>query len=160
FESIRERYDEFKESLIDQPEGTYEQQVQLEQIQQEQQEIEKRIEELNQAFEEIKEELSEKNLLSEETLQAYEELEQLMNEIDDPAFREALEQLQENLQQMDPDQMRQALEEVEFNEERYKERLERTLELFKQLKLNSDLEKLAQSYEELAEQSMEKESLL
>jgi DNA polymerase III delta prime subunit len=160
FESIQERYDEFKESLIDQPEGTYEQQVQLEQIQQEQQEIEKRIEELNQAFEEIKEELSEKNLLSEETLQAYEELEQLMNEIDDPAFREALEQLQENLQQMDPDQMRQALEEVEFNEERYKERLERTLELFKQLKLNSDLEKLAQSYEELAEQSMEKESLL
>ena len=160
FESIQERYDEFKESLIEQPEGTYEQQVQLEQIQQEQQEIEKRIEELNQAFEEIKEELSEKNLLSEETLQAYEELEQLMNEIDDPAFSEALEQLQENLQQMDPDQMRQALEEVEFNEERYKERLERTLELFKQLKLNSNLEKLAQSYEELAEQSMEKESLL
>ena len=156
FEAIQERYDEFKENLIDQPEGNYEQQVQLESLQEEQREIEERIKELNEKFEAIKEELSEKNLLSEETLKAYEELEQLMKEIDDPAFREALEQLRENLQQMNPEQMRQALEDVEFNEERYKERLERSIELFKQLKLTSDLEKLARSYEELAKEEAER----
>jgi hypothetical protein len=156
FEAIQERYDEFKENLIDQPEGNYEQQVQLESLQEEQREIEERIKELNEKFEAIKEELSEKNLLSEETLKAYEELEQLMKEIDDPTFREALEQLRENLQQMNPEQMRQALEDVEFNEERYKERLERSIELFKQLKLTSDLEKLARSYEELAKEEAER----
>lgn len=156
FEAIQERYDEFKENLIDQPEGNYEQQVQLESLQEEQREIEERIKELNEKFEAIKEELSEKNLLSEETLKAYEELEELMKEIDDPAFREALEQLRENLQQMNPEQMRQALEDVEFNEERYKERLERSIELFKQLKLTSDLEKLARSYEELAKEEAER----
>ncbi len=156
FEAIQERYNEFKENLIDQPEGNYEQQVQLESLQEEQQEIEERIKELNEKFEAIKEELSEKNLLSEETLNTYEELEQLMKEIDDPTFREALEQLRENLQQMNPEQMRQALEDVEFNEERYKERLERSIELFKQLKLTSDLEKLARSYEELAKEEAER----
>ena len=156
FEAIQERYDEFKENLIDQPEGNYEQQVQLESLQEEQREIEERIKELNEKFEAIKEELSEKNLLSEETLKAYEELEQLMKKIDDPTFREALEQLRENLQQMNPEQMRQALEDVEFNEERYKERLERSIELFKQLKLTSDLEKLARSYEELAKEEAER----
>ena len=156
FESIQERYDEFKENLIDQPEGNYDQQVQLESLQEEQRDIEERIKELNEKFETIKEELSEKNLLSEETLKAYEELEQLMKEIDDPAFREALEQLRENLQQMNPEQMRQALEDVEFNEERYKERLERSIELFKQLRLTSDLEKLARSYEELAKEEAER----
>ena len=156
FEAIQERYDEFKENLIDQPEGNYEQQVQLESLQEEQREIEERIKELNEKFEAIKEELSEKNLLSEETLKAYEELEQLMKEIDDPTFREALEQLRENLQQMNPEQMRQALEDVEFNEERYKERLERSIELFKQLKLTSDLEKLARSYEELAKEEADR----
>ena len=156
FEAIQDRYDEFKENLIDQPEGNYEQQVQLESLQEEQREIEERIKELNEKFEAIKEELSEKNLLSEETLKAYEELEQLMKEIDDPAFQEALEQLRENLQQMSPEQMRQALEDVEFNEERYKERLERSIELFKQLKLTSDLEKLARSYEELAKEEAER----
>ena len=57
---------------------------------------------------------------------------------------------------MSPEQMRQALEDVEFNEERYKERLERSIELFKQLKLTSDLEKLARSYEELAKEEAER----
>ncbi len=156
FEAIQERYDEFKENLIDQPKGNYEQQIQLESLQEEQREIEERIKELNEKFEAIKEELNEKNLLSEETLKAYEELEQLMKEIDDPTFREALEQLRENLQQMNPEQMRQALEDVEFNEERYKERLQRSIELFKQLKLTSDLEKLARSYEELAKEEAER----
>ena len=156
FEAIQERYDEFKENLIDQPEGNYEQQVQLESLQEGQQEIEERIKELNKKFEAIKEELSEKNLLSKETMKAYEELELLMKDIDDPAFREALEQLRENLQQMSPEQMRQALEDVEFNEERYKERLERSIELFKQLKLTSDLEKLARSYEELSNEEAER----
>ncbi len=156
FEAIQKRYDKFKENLIDQPEDNYEQQVQLESLQEEQQETEERIKELNEKFEAIKEELSEKNLLSEETLKAYEELEQLMKEIDDPTFQEALEQLRENLQQMNPEQMRQALEDVEFNEERYKERLERSIELFKQLKLTSDLEKLARSYEELAKEEAER----
>ena len=79
-----------------------------------------------------------------------------MKEIDDPAFREALEQLRENLQDMSPEQMRQAIEDVEFNEESYKERLERSIELFKQLKLTSDLEKLARSYEELAKEEAER----
>ena len=156
FEAIQERYDEFKENLIDQPEGNYEQQVQLESLQEEQQEIEERIKKLNEKFEAIKEELSEKNVLSEETLKAYEELEQLMKEIDYPAFREALEQLRENLLQLSPEQMRQALEDVEFKEERFKERLERSIELFKQLKLTSDLEKLARSYEELAKEQAER----
>ena len=45
FEAIQERYDEFKENLIDQPEGNYEQQVQLESLQEEQREIEERIKE-------------------------------------------------------------------------------------------------------------------
>ena len=156
FEAIQKRYDEFKENLIDQPKGNYEQQIQLEGMQIEQREIEDRIKELNEKFEAIKEELSDKNLLSEETLKAYEELKQLMKEIDDPAFREALEQLRENLQQMSPEQMRQALEDVEFNEERYKERIERSIELFKQLKLTSDLEKLARSYEELAKEEAQR----
>ena len=47
FETIQERYDEFKENLIDQPEGNYEQQIQLEGLQIEQREIEDRIRELN-----------------------------------------------------------------------------------------------------------------
>ncbi|MFV1884743.1 MAG: DUF4175 family protein [Balneola sp.] len=158
FEEMAEQYDTFKEQLKENPETNFEQQRQLQEVQRQQEEIEKRIEELNEMFEEIKEELSENSMLSEETLKAYEELKNLMEEIDDPAFREALQKLQEQMSEMTPEQLRDALQEAEFNEELYKQRLERTLELFKQLKLNSDLEKLAEAYDDLARQEEELEN--
>lgn len=155
FEEIQDQYDTFKEQLKENPETDFEQQRQLEEVTRQQEELEQRIEELNEKFDEIKDELSENNLLSDETMEAYEELQKLMEQIDDPAFREALEKLQEQMRTMSPEQLREAMKDVEFNEELYKERLERTIELFKQLKLISDLEKLAQSYEDLAEQEEE-----
>jgi len=158
FEEMSEQYDTFKEQLKEDPETNYEQKRQLEEVQRQQEEIEKRIEELNEKFDEIKEELSENNMLSEETMEAYQELQELMEEIDNPAFREALEKLQEQMSEMSPEQLRDALQDAEFNEELYKERLERTLELFKQLKLNSELEKLAQTYDDLARQEEELEN--
>ncbi len=158
FDEMSEQYDTFKEQLKENPETNFEQQRQLQEVQNQQEEIEERIEELNEKFEEIKEELSENSMLSEETMKAYQELQELMEEIDDPAFREALQKLQEQMSEMSPEQLRDALQDAEFNEELYKQRLERTLELFKQLKLNSDLEKLAEAYDDLARQEEEMES--
>ncbi|MFN1834589.1 DUF4175 family protein [Balneola sp. MJW-20] len=155
FEQISEQYEQFKEKLRENPESDYEQKRSLEQIREEQQQLEQKIDELNKQFEEIKKELGENNMISEETQQMYEELDKLMNEIDDPAFREALQELQEKLGQMNPDEMREALENAEFNEELYQERLERTIELFKQLKTNSDLEKMARSLDDLAAREKE-----
>ncbi|MAO66119.1 MAG: hypothetical protein CL666_14080 [Balneola sp.] len=151
FEQSRQQYEQFKEMMKDNPENPgYEEKRELEQVEKQQQEIQKKVDELNKKFEELKKELSKDNMLSEETRKAYEELEKLMKEIDDPAFREAMEKLQEELGNMNPEQLREAMENMEFNEELYRERLERTMELFKQLKLKSDLDKLATSFEDMA----------
>ncbi|MDR9415763.1 MAG: DUF4175 family protein [Gracilimonas sp.] len=153
FENSRQQYEQFKEQMKNNPENPgYNEKRQLEQVQKQQEEVQKKVDELNKKFEELKQELSKDNMLSEETRKAYEELEKLMKEIDDPAFREALKKLQEQLGTMNPEQLRKAMENMEFNEELYKERLERTLELFKKLKLNSDLDKLATAFEEKAQQ--------
>ncbi|MEQ8523488.1 DUF4175 family protein [Gracilimonas sp.] len=157
FDETQRQYQEFKERMKDNPENTgYEEKRELEQVQKQQEEVQKKIDELNQKFEELKQEMSKDNMLSEETQRAYDELQKLMKEIDDPAFREAMEKLQEQLGQMNPEQLRQAMENLEFNEELYRERLERTVELFKQLKLNSDLDKLAKSFEDMARKEEER----
>jgi methyl-accepting chemotaxis protein len=155
FEEMSKSYEEFEESLKENPETSYENQKQVEQAAKQQEEVQKKIDELNKKFEEIKKELSENNLLSEETQKAYDELKKLMEEIDDPSLREALEKLRENMQDLTPDQLRRAMEEVSFNEEDFKKRLERTIELFKKLKLMSDMEKLAKSFEDQARQEKE-----
>lgn len=155
FEEMSKSYGEFEESMKENPETSYENQRQVEEAAKKQEEVQKKIDELNKKFEDIKKELSENNLLSEETQKAYDELKKLMEEIDDPSLREALEKLRENMQELTPQQLRQAMEEVEFNEEDFKNRLERTIELFKQLKLMSDMEKLAKSFEDQARQEKE-----
>ncbi|WP_421775338.1 hypothetical protein [Gracilimonas sp.] len=157
FEETQRQYEEFKDRMKDNPENPgYEEKRELEQVQKQQEEVQKKIDELNKKFEDLKEEMSRDNMLSEETQRAYNELQKLMEEIDDPAFREAMEKLQEQLGQMNPEQLRQAMENLEFNEELYRERLERTVELFKQLKLNSDLDKLAKSFEDMARKEEER----
>jgi hypothetical protein len=155
FEEMSNAYEEFEESLKEDPEIDYENQRQVEEAVKKQEEVQNKIDELNKKFEEIKKELSENNLLSEETQKAYDELKKLMEEIDNPELREALEKLRENMQQLRPEQLRRAMEDIEFNEEDYKKRIERTIELFKQLKLMSDMEKLAKSFEDQARQEQE-----
>ncbi len=152
FDQMQQQYDQFKQRLQQNPKTDWEQKQQLEEVEKERQEIDKKVEELNQKFEEIRKEIEQNQAMSPETLEAYDELQKLMKEINDPELEKALEELRNSLGEMNPDEMRKALENYEFNEEQYRQRIHRTLNLFKSLKLNSDLEKAAQSLEKLAEQ--------
>ena len=157
FREMDEQYKQFREKLQENPDNiNYEHKLQLERVQNLQEDVQKKIEDLNTKFEEIKKEINENKLLSEETIQAYDELEKLIKEIDDPALQDALEKMREQMSQMNPDQLRKAMENIEFNEALYKERIERTIELFKQLKTLSNLEKLAKTFEEKAKEEEQK----
>ncbi|MDZ7681680.1 MAG: DUF4175 family protein [Fodinibius sp.] len=152
FDRMQQEYDQFKNQLKQDPQTNWQQKQQLDEVEQERQKVDKQVEELNKKFEEIRKEIEKSQSLSPETMESYQELQKLMKEINNPELQEALEKLRESLGQMNPDQMQKALENYEFNEEQYKQRIDRTMELFKSLKLNSDLEKVAKSLEEMAEQ--------
>ncbi|MGD8426478.1 MAG: hypothetical protein PVH63_02550 [Balneolaceae bacterium] len=155
FEQMQQEYDKFKNQLKRNPETDWEQKQQLQQVEEKRKEVDKKVEDLNKKFEEIRKEIQKNRVMSPETMKAYDELQKLMKQINDPELAKALEELRKQLGQMSPEQMRKALKNYEFNEEQYKERLNRTMELFKSLKLNSDLEKMAKSLEELAKQEEE-----
>lgn len=157
FEEMEQEYERFMERLRDNPEGGFEEQELLENVSEQQQQIDETVEQLKQQFEELRREMDESQSISDETRESYRELQQLMEELDDPDLQEALRELQEAMENMNPNQMEEALKNVSFNEELYKERLERTKELFKQLKMNSDLDKLAKQYEDLSERMNSKE---
>lgn len=152
FERMQQEYDQFKNQLKQNPETSWEQKQQLEEVAEERKKVDQQIEELNKKFEEIRREIEETQAMSPETMEAYDELQKLMKEINSPELQQALEELRKSLGEMNPEQLRKALENYEFNEEQYRQRINRTLELFKSLKLNSDLEKMARSLDELAQQ--------
>ncbi|PWN07336.1 DUF4175 family protein [Rhodohalobacter mucosus] len=157
FEQMETEYRELLEKLRQNPDGGFEEQRMMEEISERREEIEESVREMTNRFEQIRSELSRSDRISEETRQAYRELQQLMEELDNPALREAMEQMQQALENMSPQEIERALENMEFNEQLYKERLQRTAELFKRLKMNSDLDKLAARYEDLAERTAPRE---
>ncbi len=151
FRNMEREYEEFLERLRQNPEGGFEEEQMLEEVRERQEQIDESIQKMNEEFERLRNEIMQNDKVSEETRRAYRELQQLMKELDDPALREAMEELQRALQEMSPQEIERALENVDFNENLYRERLERTVELFKQLKMNSSLDRIAGQYEDLAE---------
>lgn len=151
FESIEREYENFLEKLQQNPESGIEEEQMLEDIKERQQQIENTVQQLSEMFNEMRNDIEGNDQLSEETKKSYRELQQLIEELDDPRLREAMEQLQEAIESLSPEQMENALDQMSFDEQLYKERIERTIELFKRLKMNSNLDRLANQYEDMAE---------
>lgn len=155
FEQMEQEYERFLERLRENPDGGFEEQEMLESVSEQQQQIDETVKQLKEQFEQLRKEMDESSNISDETRESYRELQQLMDELDDPDLQKALQELREAMENMNPNQLERALENVSFNEELYKERLERTKELFKQLKMNSDIDKLVRQYEDLSERMQE-----
>jgi hypothetical protein len=145
----------FQEELKTNQLDEFNQKQALENLQEKQEEVNEASRQLREQFEQLKNELNQNKVLSPETIKQYEQLQKLIEEIDSPELREALRMMQESLERMDPNELREAMQNLEFNEELYKQRLERTLELFKQVKTNAELDKLARQYEDLARRQEE-----
>jgi hypothetical protein len=152
FDEMQREMEELRKNLRENPDDSWQSQRMIDDIEERSSDLSEQIEEIQKEFDELRKELEENNMLSEETLQKYNELRDLMEEIDDPELRKALEELQKSLENMDQNQLREAMQNLEFNEQTYKERLERTIELFKDLRLTADLEKTARLLEELSRQ--------
>lgn len=152
FEQMQREMEELRKNLRENPEDSWQSQRMIDDLEERSTGLSEQLEEIQKEFDELRKELEENNLLSEETLQKYNELRDLMEEIDDPELRKALEELQKSLENMDQNQLREAMQNLDFNEQTYKERLERTIELFRDLRLTADLEKTARLLEELSQQ--------
>ncbi len=95
------------------------------------------------------EEMQKSGMLSPETLEKYQELQQLMEQINSPELAEAMKRLQEAMQQMSPELMRQALQQMTMNEETFRKSLERTINLLKRLQLEQKVDEMVRRAEEL-----------
>jgi hypothetical protein len=152
FEKMMETFQEdLKTNQLDE----FSQQQNLEELQERQESVNEAARKLKEEFEQLRNEMNQNQVLSPETLEQYQQLQKLIEEIDSPELREALRQMQESLQNMDQEQLREAMRNLEFNEELYKQRLERTLELFRQVKTTAEMDKLARNYEDLARRQEE-----
>jgi hypothetical protein len=147
----RRQFEGLRDEVRRKREGDWEDQRQVEQLRERQQQLQQGAEQLQQQIEETVRQMQEGQLTSPETQRMYEELQQVAREVQSPELEQALQKLQQAMQEMDMQKMQQALQDFEFNEEQYRERLERTKALFEKMKAQQKLEEAARRAGELAE---------
>ncbi|MDX1438798.1 MAG: DUF4175 family protein, partial [Rubricoccaceae bacterium] len=154
-EQLRDRFEELREEMRRDPNPDWEDERQLERLVEQHESIQQQTESLTRQMQDLMRQMEQGSLVTEETMQLYEAMQQVMEELDSPELREALEMLREAMEQMDMEQMMQSLQDIEFNEEAFRERLERAMELFERLRTAQELDEAAQRAEDLAEQEAE-----
>ncbi|NQU05040.1 MAG: hypothetical protein HQ568_03025, partial [Calditrichaeota bacterium] len=98
---------------------------------------------------ELIEKLDKHDLITAQTLEKYKELQELISEISTPELEQAMQKLKEAIESQDPDKVRKALEDFDLSQEDYLERIERTLNILKQLQLERKMDELVRMAEEL-----------
>ncbi len=149
-EQLRTTFQELRQTIQRTQQAGWDEQQQAEQLRRQQEALETQVEALTRQLEQITREMATNRLVSDETLELYQELQRVIQEIQSPELREALEKLQEALQSLDLPRMLQNMEQVAFNEAQFRERIERALELFKRLRTQQQLEEAARRAEALA----------
>jgi hypothetical protein len=110
----------------------------------------KKIGELNDQLEQLVERMQENQLLSAEIVQKYQELQDLIREMDSPEWTEAMNRLQESLEGMDPQALKDALQDFQITHDQLRKSIERTLSLFKKLRVEQKLDALIAQIKDLA----------
>ena len=119
------------------------------------QNIQKKIDDVNKTIEKMVDQMQKNQVLSKETLEKYQELQQLMEQMNSPEFAEAMKKMQQAMQQLNPEQMRQALQNFQFSEETFRKSIERTMNLLKRIQIEQKLDEAVKRTEQLMKQQEE-----
>jgi len=148
-QQVRDQFDELRDEVRRKQDSNWDDRQNLESLQQTQEMLQNRVDELAQTMAEAAQQMDDHELVSDELLDLFDEIQNVTQEINSPELLEALQELQEAMSELDPAAMQESLEKFEFNEDMFRERMERTLELFKNFQIQQQLQEAAKRAEDL-----------
>jgi hypothetical protein len=141
-----------KSSEIARQQQDFTKQKDAQQILQRQQELNKRVEQVSKDLEQMTKQLDQQQALSPETMQKYQDLQKLFEQINSPELKKAMEKLQEAMKQVDPKKVQEAMKNMQLNEENFKKSIERTTNILKKIQAEQKVDELTKRSGELAKQ--------
>jgi hypothetical protein len=115
-------------------------------------EVHSRMGDVSHSIEQMTADLQKNQVLSKETVQKYEELQHLMQQLSSPEFADAMKKLQEAMHQLSPEALKQALQQFNFSEESFRQSIERTLNLLKRIQIEQKVDEMVRRSEQLGKQ--------
>jgi hypothetical protein len=140
-----------RQSPAPSPQGaqSFERQEEMKRALDSQQEISKKIDDAAQQLHETLQHAEERQAFSDELSRKLRELNQLMNQVQSPEFRQALERMKQALEQMDRQTLEQSLPDWRQHNQETLQNLERSIDLMKRLREEEKLDSFARRADEL-----------
>ena len=123
----------------------------MEQVLKNQQEIEKTAKNLSEEMQQTTEQMQKQQLFDMQTVEKFQELQELMDQVLSEEHKELLRKLAEALEMQELSEQEQKLMEANFNQERFLQQLDRLKDLYKQMIIQQKLEAAVNQTKELAE---------
>jgi hypothetical protein len=149
---LAKEIEDIRKDLLQEGEMKWENKATLEENLNAMENVQKELSSMQEAMKEQKKFMEENALFSEKTLENYEQLQELMNELIDDELFEMMKEIQEKLQQNNTDNMEKILEDFSEKAKKFEESLERMLEIFKRIQQEQRLEELGEQIKELLQE--------
>ncbi len=139
-----------KEMKKDKKELSWEEKQRLEKALDKFENLQEKMQKIADKIKEVQNDLQKNKLLSKETLEKYLQLQELLSEMTSDEMKKAVEKLRQNLEQMNRMLTQQQLQEFQFDEERLRKSIERTLNLLKRIQIEQKIDELLKRTEEIS----------
>lgn len=150
-EQLRQKLDEINRELKRPDKLDWELKKQIESSLEQQKSAQEKLEKIQQELQEMIEKLDRNSLMDPEIMEKYNQLQKLFQEIATPELLDAMRKLEQAMEKASQKDVQKALENFKLNQEAFQANLERTLELFKQVQLEQQMDQLVQQAKRLAE---------
>ncbi|MFQ3597198.1 MAG: DUF4175 family protein, partial [Chloroherpetonaceae bacterium] len=147
--SIQEELERIQNELRQKPRSDWQDRKAIELASEKQKALQEQLESVEQAMSELLEKMKDRSLVSDETLQKYQEIRQLIEELKSPELQEAQRKMDEALKQLNEQQLRDALKNLEFNEQEFQKKLERAKELLERMQLERQMDEALKRFSEM-----------
>ena len=154
-ERAKQKLDEVMQELKKNPELDWQQKQKLNESAGATEKMREQLQAVQERMEEMIDSMQRNDMLSLETLEKYLELQELLQKMDSPELQKALEEMKQAMQNVDPQKMAEALKNFQFSQEELLKKLERTMNLLKQMHAEQKLDEALKRTENLLEKQQE-----
>jgi myosin heavy subunit len=99
--------------------------------------------------------MDQQQVLSKETMEKYLELQQMFEQLNSAELQQALKQMQQAMQNLNKEQLQQAMQKLTFSEDRFRQSIERTIELLKRIQIEQKIDEARKRAQELEQTQKE-----
>jgi hypothetical protein len=124
-------------------------QKKMEEMAKQYQDLQKKLDNVQSRIDQMTQQMQQQNVLSKETLEKYMELQQLFQQLNAAELQKTLLQLQQQMPNISKDELQRAMQNMTFSEERFRQSIERTMNLLKRIQIEQKLDEVKKRAQEL-----------